>query len=338
MSDKITKQEFLSLAINELATNPGLREQLYRKLLLGLHETGENGDVIHSSDETDASTSDVVKQIFDNIDWAMLLDQTYGEDTFFNDPSKGLYTSIQQALREAYTTNNNYKRFDIDSDNWTNHYWNDSMAELMQILFQHIDPAGLETYERSGLLIELVDDDGKIDVDHLRGGIAPDGGGTRLAELRVIDIMEADAGNSFAPITDLYWYGYFYEAAVITYQTQRVELTNVLFIEQAEKIIAAIENDDEVSPSDFNKLFTTVSDGGYLYSGSVTGYVPPTTITTATITGTKKKFKVCKNPWVIPWYNIDGDTYRRVRGEDMKVSVMTDPAKLGFTQLRGGES
>jgi len=67
------------------------------------------------------------------------------------------------------------------------------------------------------LLIELIDDDGKIDVDHLRGSIAPDGSTTRLAELRVIDIIKADAGNSFAPMTDLYWYGYFYESAIITY-------------------------------------------------------------------------------------------------------------------------
>jgi hypothetical protein len=181
------------------------------------------------------------------------------------------------------------------------------------------------------LLIELIDDDGKIDTEHLRGGIAPDGGETKLAELRVIDIINADAGNSFEPMTELYWYGYFYESAIITFDTQRVELTNVLFLEDAEKIIAAIENGDEISPNDINKLFTLTTNGGYRYSGLVSEYTLPSTMVSATITGTKKKFKICKKPWVIPWYNVDGDTYRRVRGEDMKVSVMTDPNKLGFT-------
>lgn len=335
MGDTINKNEFLSLAINELANNPQLREQLFRKLLLGLHNTGsQDYEIITSADETDASTSDVIKQIFNNIDWAMLADQTYGEDTFFNHSSDGLYSSLYHALQEAYVNNNNYKRFDIDEKNWTNHYWNDSMSRLMQLLYQHIDPAGLTVYENSGLLIELIDDDGKIDVDHLRGGIAPDGGETRLAELRVIDIINADAGNSFEPMTELYWYGYFYESAIITFDTQRVELTNVLFLEDAEKIIAAIENGDEISPNDINKLFTLTTNGGYRYSGSVSEYTLPSTMVSATITGTKKKFKICKKPWVIPWYNVDGDTYRRVRGEDMKVSVMTDPNKLGFTQIK----
>lgn len=335
MGDTINKNEFLSLAINELANNPQLREQLFRKLLLGLHNTGsQDYEIITSADETDASTSDVIKQIFNNIDWAMLADQTYGEDTFFNHSSDGLYSSLYHALQEAYVNNNNYKRFDIDEKNWTNHYWNDSMSRLMQLLYQHIDPAGLTVYENSGLLIELIDDDGKIDTDHLRGGIAPDGGETKLAELRVIDIINADAGNSFEPMTELYWYGYFYESAIITFDTQRVELVNVLFLEDAEKIIAAIENGDEISSNNINKLFTLTTNGGYRYSGSVSEYTLPSTMVSATITGTKKKFKICKKPWVIPWYNVDGDTYRRVRGEDMKVSVMTDPNKLGFTQIK----
>lgn len=336
MSNEMNKQEFLSLAINELATNPGLREQLYKELLLGLHETGlQDHEIITSSDEEPSSTSDLVKQIFNTIDWSMLADQTYGEDTFFNHSSDGLYSSLYHALQQAYSTKNDYKRFDIDEEHWTNHYWNDSVSRLMQILYQHIDPDGIKVYENSGLLIELIDDDGKIDVDHLRGSIAPDGGTTRLAELRVIDIIKADAGNSFAPMTDLYWYGYFYESAIITYGDQRVVLTNTLFIEDAEKIISAIENGDEVMPSELNKLFTPTSAGGYLYSGEVSEHQPPTSMVSATITGEKEKFKICKEPWVIPWYNIDANTYRKVRGEDLKVSAMTDPKKLGFTQLRG---
>jgi len=50
--------------------------------------------------------------------------------------------------------------------------------------------------------------------------------------------------------------------------------------------------------------------------------------------GEKYTFKVVKNPWVIPWYNIDGETYRRVRGDDKKLSALTDLSKLDFTRLR----
>jgi len=75
MSNEMNKQEFLSLAINELATNSGLREQLYKELLLGLHETGlQDHEIITSSDEESSSTSDLVKQIFNTIDWSMLAD------------------------------------------------------------------------------------------------------------------------------------------------------------------------------------------------------------------------------------------------------------------------
>jgi hypothetical protein len=54
--------------------------------------------------------------------------------------------------------------------------------------------------------------------------------------------------------------------------------------------------------------------------------------------GEKYTFKVVKNPWVIPWYNIDGETYRRVRGEDKKLSALTDSSRLDFTRLKNSNA
>jgi len=46
----------------------------------------------------------------------------------------------------------------------------------------------------------------------------------------------------------------------------------------------------------------------------------------------RKIFKVVTNPWVIPWYNVDADTYRKVRGEDLAVSAATNDKQIDFTK------
>jgi len=59
-----------------------------------------------------------------------------------------------------------------------------------------------------------------IDVDHLRGNIAPERGnyeGT-LAELRIIDIIDADAGYSFAGENDTYWFGKYFDKITYSYR------------------------------------------------------------------------------------------------------------------------
>ena len=43
-------------------------------------------------------------------------------------------------------------------------------------------------------------------------------------------------------------------------------------------------------------------------------------------------FKIVRKPWVLPWYNIDGNTYPTVRGEDKEVSALTNPSNLDFTR------
>ena len=43
-------------------------------------------------------------------------------------------------------------------------------------------------------------------------------------------------------------------------------------------------------------------------------------------------FKIVRKPWVLPWYNIDGQTYPSVRGTDKEVSVLTNSSNLDFTR------
>ncbi|MBR4890263.1 MAG: hypothetical protein IKU15_02955 [Clostridia bacterium] len=224
--EKFNKEEFLSLVINKLKTEDGLKEIFYQKMLLGLHDNEPvlKTDTVEHTEGGVTVPSDVLTNILTNIDWDMFASTAYGEDEFFNGPD-GLYTSLCEALKEVFEADgNDYKAMEFaGSDNnwWTNSYWNESVAKLMQILAQRIDPDNVRTYEQSGLLIELVEpeDDGKIDVNHLRGSIVPERGnyaGT-LAAIRIIDIMDADAGYSFAGENDTYWFGKYYDKVTYTY-------------------------------------------------------------------------------------------------------------------------
>ena len=358
---KFNKEEFLSLVINKLATESGLKEVFYQKMLLGLHDNDPvyKSDTIEHTEGGVTVPSDVLSNVLNNIDWEMFMTSEYGEDEFFNGPD-GLYTSLGNALKEVFEAQgNDYKKMDLvggDNSWWSNSYWNESVAKLMQILAQRIDPDNIKTYEQSGLLIELVEppeNDGMIDVDHLRGNIAPERGnyeGT-LAELRIIDIMNADAGYSFAGENDTYWFGKYFDKVTYSYrkdsqsELQSVTYEKILYKQEALETLAAIENGYEISVEDLTKLLHTDSEilGSYIYSGKrVSEHIPPfpsegTIQVTMETEGEKYTFKVVKNPWVIPWYNIDGETYRRVRGDDKKLSALTDPSKLDFTRLQRDE-
>lgn len=357
---KFDKEQFLSLVINKLATEDGLKEIFYQKMLLGLHDN----DPVYKTDAMEHTEggvtipSDVLSNILNNIDWEMLTSTAYGEDEFFNGPD-GLYTSLGNALREIFEAEgNNYKRMDlVGSDNnwWTNSYWNESIAKLLQILAQKTDLNNIKTYEKSGLLIEVVEppeNDGIIDVNHLRSGIIPERGnytGT-LAELRIIDIINADAGYSFEGENDTYWFGKYFDKITYSYrkdsqsELQSVTYEKILYKQEALEVLTAIENGYEIDVKELNKLLYKNSDDSYIYSGErISEHIPsfPTQgviAVTMETEGEKYTFKVVKNPWVIPWYNIDGETYRRVRGEDKKLSALTDSSRLDFTRLNNSNT
>lgn len=351
---KFNKEEFLSLVINKLKTEDGLKEVFYQKMLLGLHDNEPvlKTDTVEHTEGGVTVPSDVLTNILTNIDWDMFASTAYGEDEFFNGPD-GLYTSLCEALKEVFEADgNDYKAMEFaGSDNnwWTNSYWNESVAKLMQILAQRIDPDNVRTYEQSGLLIELVDpeDDGKIDVNHLRGSIVPERGnytGT-LAAIRIIDIMDADAGYSFAGENDTYWFGKYYDKVTYSYardsqsSPQSVTYEKILYKQEALDILTKIENGQDVDAQELAKLLYKDTSSSYIYSGEmVSQTVPPmpwagVLPVTMEVEGEKYTFKVVKNPWVVPWYNIDGESYRRVRGADKKISALTSPDKLDFTRM-----
>lgn len=362
MSEEIrgyTKEEFLSLILNQLKTEED-KETFYQKMLLGLHE---NAPVLQSEEDgPEGSTipSDVLKNIFNNIDWEMLTGTEYGEDEFFNG-QEGLYTSLGEELKRIFEAEgNDYKRKDLTGEGqsawWTNSYWNESVAKLLQIFAQRIDPNNIMTYEKSGLLIELIPDqenpdvEGMIDTEHLRAGLLASGA---TAALRMIDIMDADAGNSFEGDKDTYWYGDYYDSLTLTYTDVNKKehptiLTKVLFKENADTILAKIRNEEEITVADFKKLIkldaTTdkTDDSACIYSGIINADLEDIGTSNILINltegGDKYRFKVVKNPWVIPWYNFDGETYSRVRGDDKRVSALTDKNKLDFTRLDESES
>lgn len=352
---KFNKEEFLSLVINKLATESGLKEIFYQKMLLGLHDNDPvyESDTVEHTEDGITVPSDVLSNVLNNIDWEMFMSTDYGEDEFFNGPD-GLYTSLGNALKEVFEAQgNDYKKMDLvggDKSWWSNSYWNESVAKLMQILAQRIDPDNIKTYEQSGLLIELIEppeNDGMIDINHLRGNIAPERGNYKgtLAELRIIDIMDADAGYSFASENDTYWFGRYFDKVTYSYrkdsqsEPQSVTYEKILYKQEALETLTAIENGYEIDINELNKLLYKNSDDSYIYSGErISEYIPPlptkgVIAVTMETEGEKHTFKVVKNPWVVPWYNIDGETYRRVRGEDKKLSALTDSSKLNFTRL-----
>lgn len=339
MSNPLTKEQILNLVLNHL-TSIESRENFWQEMISGLHIN----DPVYQSEEL--TSSDVLQNIFRNIDWEMLSNNEYGEDKFFNGKNHGLYTSLKEELKTILEASNDYKRMDlIDTEGeknwWTNNYWNESVAKLLQILAQRIDPQNVINYEKSGLLIELIKPEGKIDTEHLRGGISAHGA---KAELRIIDIMDADAGNSFEGENDTYWYGDFYSSISFSYIVGNTEhistLTNVLFMEEADTVLSKIRNEEEITSAEYKNLLLIHNEGnnGLIYSGTIEADIsnlPNERVfvkMTVSDAAEHYRFKVVKNPWVIPWYNFDAETYSYVRGDDKRVSALTDSNKLDFTR------
>ena len=339
MNNPLTKEQILNLALNHL-TSTESRENFWQEMISGLHIN----DPVYQSEEL--TSSDVLQNIFRNIDWEILNNNEYGKDKFFNDKSHGLYTSLKEELNTILEASNDYKRMDlIDTEGeknwWTNSYWNESVAKLLRILAQRIDPQNIINYEKSGLLIEFIDPKGKIDVEHLRGGISAHGA---KAELRIIDIIDADAGNSFERENDTYWYGEFYSSISFSYIAKGIEhistLTNVLFTEQADAILSKIKNKEEITTAEYKNLLLIHNEenDGLIYSGTIEADInslpEKRVLVQMKVPNAVEhyRFKVVKKPWVIPWYNFDAETYSYVRGEDKKVSALTDSNKLDFTR------
>lgn len=342
--EKFSKEQVKDL--NLLSSKEG-KELIYKKLLNGLHEN----DPMYLSDREDSS--EMVKNIFDYIDWSVIGNSNYGKDEFFNNADTGLYTVLNNKFRELANTKDYKRRGLIGEEDswWTTPYWNESVAKLLQILSQRISLENAIDYEKSGLLIELIEPikdkdgqviahEGQIDREHLRGSIAatPDYDGQYLAELRIVDIADADAGASFAGANEIYKYQRFYEN--VTYENKdkdiSVTIENALYVQEASELIAQLQNGELITAKDFNKLHTLTTNGGYLESGKVikssAGIAEPLYYSMSYKDEEYHLFKVVSKPFVIPWYNFEAETYLSVRGEDAKMSALTNKEKLNFTR------
>ena len=354
MSQAMDKQAFLTLILNQFTEHPEQKGGFVKRLLAGLHVN----DPILGSDESTHQEggvtipSDVIKRILTGIDSGLEASTTTGEDMFFDSVNRGLYTSVKNALKEVFeASGNDYKAKSYAGEGgdewWTNAYWNESIAKLLQIFAQGVDPDSFDVYEKSGLLIELEgEDEEKIDTSHLRATIGAHGA---KAKLRVIDIIDADAGNSFENEADLYWYGNYYDRLIFKYnkiikegdtektETHQIGFTKVLFKEEANKTLGRINTGKEISKDELTQLIANIYSGAQDASNAaeITAY-EKTSIKIIT-EGETYIFKVIKKPWVIPWYNFNGYTYAGVRGEDKKVSALTNPEKLGFTRKQSDE-
>jgi hypothetical protein len=131
----------------------------------------------------------------------------YGQDKFFNG-DKGLYTTLISDLLNKYKSDNDFRK-DVQVDS----FWNESLARLLELLNQKIDPNGIRNYESSGLLVELVD--GTIDDSVLRAALTTKDSNNRYAAIRLMDVMDADAGANFCGEDDLYEQMRFYETITI---------------------------------------------------------------------------------------------------------------------------
>jgi len=131
----------------------------------------------------------------------------YGQDKFFNG-DKGLYTTLISDLLNKYKSDNDFRK-DVQVDS----FWNESLARLLELLNQKIDPNGIRNYESSGLLVELID--GTIDDSVLRAALTTKDSNDRYAAIRLMDVMDADAGANFCGEDDLYEQMRFYETITI---------------------------------------------------------------------------------------------------------------------------
>jgi hypothetical protein len=94
-----------------------------------------------------------------------------------------------------------------------------------------------------------------------------------------------------------------------------------------------------ITDEEFVSLISKGNEG-MVFSGIIdahTGDLPSEVLISMETEGEYFRFKITKNPWVIPWYNFDGESYRRVRGSDKRVSALTDKNKLDFTRKKKSE-
>lgn len=336
----MAQSDFIAILINELFQSGAISKEDFPPTLMKTLREEDGHPIFRPEDYSGAEMSVLVEYIIKNIDWSVIEDSNFGKDVFFNG-ADGLYTTLSDVII-SYGNQKDYKKQDFNAEKKiSSGYWNESITRLIQLICQRIDITNSIGYERTGLLIEQEgENEGKMDLEHLRGAISPKSDG-ELADLRIIDVLDADAAASFAPETELYTYQTFFSNAHFkifkndtTTHIYEVWYTNVLLKQEADELLGKIANDQKLTYDEICSIFK--SNGSLVEScKSIIGDLGLNmneTYYVSIVSSESCVFKIVRKPWVLPWYNIDGQTYPSVRGIDKEVSALTDPSNLDFTR------
>lgn len=326
--------------IDYLKTHQDETNRLWYDLLKFLDEDTGN---LNNSIETTTDPFSFIEETTD-------LPDTKGEKSGFFD---SIYTDMAAALDGWVSLP---ILIDIsDLSRWEDYPWNESVAQLIQEFYFTLDPEGIKSNE-DGWLVET--EDNLIDKNWLKAGIEVAG----RTNMRVLDIKNADAGNSFIPESEMYdYFDYPYEFTVniteyqdgtkedetkkliptFSYTVRRQDIldtaTNLYFhfFSSDRKSKTGLSDDYLV----IKRFLSYETEYGLRGDNLKTEYEILPDCVTKTIIGEPPEFtdkhyyrgnikvntmkiKYTSNPWVVPWYNMDGATYKIVRGKDIKKSVM----------------
>lgn len=312
-----------------IQSSPEIKE-LWTNLLTYLKQEPQDSDSIyHQSDIQSDSKTTFLNTIVD-------LDHT----NFLN--------KIKQSMVDALTPEFNYfHRIDPKSlEYWDDYYWNESVATLLQQSFMGRHITDDEFYN---LLIEK--EDGRIDRNYLNYEIGSTAfekyRGQDFTGMQIYGIRHADAANSFVVIEDLYQDYEWTKGWTIKIGQQSETPVNYQFMKKPIELI--FYNDDFYNETDFKHdieiLIQNLRKGIYYddlkeffdtYSIPIPSQLQEDYYYKGGGETDSLILKRVINPWVIPWYNFEGETYRYKRGNDLKVDVMTDPEFLDFTHTKEG--
>ena len=226
-----------------------------------------------------------------------------------------VFDSLLDSLREDY-----------QEYNWRdnpNAFWNETWNDALSSFLKSISPADSRNYEDS-LEIYIKGDGTLVNPKYINGGIAVHNG----IALRYKDVQKADAGANFLTEDALGLPAKFYENGNIKVKIreQTFDIGADFFINDGASI--TLENIKIVkfyNAKVYDECIKYIEEN-------------PTFLVKIEIEGDSERCYLLTNPWVIPWYNINGFSYSAVRGNDKKVSVLSNSNRLSFTQSTNAHS
>lgn len=249
--------------------------------------------------------------------WSILLAHLHGTNYYKDDSGDGLFPTLAGLIDfsdEAFPSFINSLIDSYSDNNWlytNNTFWNETWAAALEHFIKSIYDD--DDYENS--LDIYVDEEGNIiDLNCVRGGITVHNG----ISFRYKDILRADAGANFCSLDEIGTKAAYYANGTITLNNGIKEI-----ILDATFII-----DGEIKLSNIKVLKVNDKESYNTYIEFTKAYP----LAKIEISGVAQQCYRLIKPWVIPWYNVNGYSYSTVRGNDKKISVLSDSSDLSFTK------